>query len=80
VTETISPAANKIITVRMNVAKSELTFSIPIFAKMAVSATNPSDRVEPRIPKTASDFHETALTSRSAAIRAPTDTATDATI
>ncbi len=30
--------------VRMNVAKSELTFSTPTFAKIAVSAANVADR------------------------------------
>lgn len=30
--------------VLMNVAKSEFTFSMPIFAKMAVRAANPADR------------------------------------
>src|SRR4051812_11476270 len=37
------PAASRITMVRMKVAKSELTFSMPILAKIAVSAAKPAD-------------------------------------
>src|SRR5882757_8222943 len=40
---TISAATSKMTMVRINVAKSELTFSMPIFAKMAVRAANPAE-------------------------------------
>src|SRR6266481_780292 len=40
---TISAATSRMTMVRINVAKSELTFSIPIFAKMAVRAANPAE-------------------------------------
>ena len=40
---TIAPAASRMTMVRMNVAKSELTFSIPTLAKIAVSAAKPAD-------------------------------------
>ena len=41
--KTISPANSRMTTVRTNVAKSELTFSMPTFAKMAVRAANAAD-------------------------------------
>jgi|GEM_PF-5151432 hypothetical protein len=40
---TIRPAAQKMTMVRMNVAKSELTFSTPILAKIAVKAAKAAD-------------------------------------
>ena len=42
--------------VRTNVAKSEFTFSTPIFAKMAVSAANPADRTAQSCQETSADF------------------------
>ncbi len=41
---TIAAAAPRITTVRTNVAKSELTFSMPTLAKIAVSAANTAER------------------------------------
>ena len=41
--QTISAATNRITAVRTGVAKSELTFSMPTFAKIAVRAANPAE-------------------------------------
>src|SRR6266480_4561129 len=42
--------------VRMNVAKSEFTFSTPTLAKMAVSAANPADRTAQSCQDKSADF------------------------
>src|SRR6266487_5678701 len=52
----IAPSAHRITMVRTNVAKSEFTFSTPIFAKMAVSAANPADRTAQSCQETSADF------------------------
>src|SRR5688572_13825652 len=44
VAKTISASKNKIMTVRINVAMSELMSDTPILAKKAVSAANTADR------------------------------------
>jgi hypothetical protein len=43
--------------VRINVAKSELTFSIPIFAKIAVKAAKPAESSAQNTQESSSFFH-----------------------
>src|SRR6266702_5934134 len=52
----IAPSAHRITMVLTNVAKSELTFSMPTFAKMAVSAANPAERTAQSCQESSADF------------------------
>src|SRR5882757_3886859 len=70
---TISAATSRMTMVRINVAKSELTFSIPIFAKMAVRAANPAESSAQNTQVRRRFFIKVSEQTASAAISAPTD-------